>query len=243
MLVATVRALKMHGGGPPVAAGTPLDPAYRGEDVAMVAAGCANLVRHIENVRAWGLACVVAINRFATDTDAELAAVRSAALAAGAADAVVAEHHALGGRGAVALARAVAAACDAAGSPPPPLCFTYLLSDPAAAKIERLARGVFRAEGVDFAPAALAQLGALERHGFGLLPVCVAKTQYSFSADPAAKGAPAGFRLPVRGVRLAAGAGWLIVLVGDMPSIPGLPTRPCYYDIDLLPDGTVVGLS
>lgn len=241
VIVATVRALKMHGGGPPVVAGRPLDKAYTEEGVALVTAGSANLARHITNTRAFGVPVVIAINRFASDTPAELAAVKEAALAAGALDAVVCEHHAQGGAGAVDLAEAVIKAADTAD--PAAFRFTYDLGLPIGAKIEAIAQKVYGAAGIELSPEAAASIAAAEAMGLGGLPVCMAKTQYSFSADAAAKGAPAGFTLPIREVRPSAGAGFLVVLVGEMPAMPGLPTRPCYYDIDLAPDGRVVGLS
>lgn len=240
VLVATVRALKMHGGGPPVTAGKPLDAAYKSEDVALVRAGCANLGRHIANVAAFGVPVVVAINRFATDAPAELAAVRKEALAAGAADAVVCDHHARGGAGAVDLGRAVTAACDA----PSAFAFTYPLDIPIADKIGAVVTRVYRGAGVEYAPEAEAAIARYEALGYGGLPVCIAKTQYSFSHDPAAKGAPTGFNIRVREVRASVGAGFLVVICGDIATIPGLPTRPAFYQIDVDPDtGRVVGLS
>ena len=241
VIVATVRALKMHGGGPPVVAGRPLDKAYTEEGVGLVTAGAANLARHVTNTRTFGVPVVVAINKFVTDTDAELAAVKEAALAAGALDAVVCEHHAKGGAGAVDLAEAVIKAADAAD--PAKFAFTYELDAPIAAKIEAIAQKVYGAASIELSEEARASIAAAEAMGLGNLPVCMAKTQYSFSADAAAKGAPSGFVLPIREVRPSAGAGFLVVLVGEMPSMPGLPTRPCFFDIDITPEGKVVGLS
>jgi len=241
VIVATVRALKMHGGGPPVIAGRPLDAAYREENVGLVTAGAANLARHVANTASFGVPVVVAINKFATDTPAELAAVREAALGAGAADAAVCEHHAKGGAGAVALAEATIAAAESAD--PATFKFTYELDLPIAAKIEAIAKRVYHAASIELSPAASEAIAACEKMGLGGLPVCMAKTQYSVSADAAAKGAPSGFVLPIREVRPSAGAGFLVVLVGEMPTMPGLPTRPCFFDIDLAPDGRVVGLS
>jgi len=241
VIVATVRALKMHGGGPPVVAGRALDKAYTEEGVALVAAGAANLARHITNTAGFGVPVVVAINRFATDTPAELAAIKEAALAAGAQDAVVCEHHAKGGAGAVDLAEAVIKAAESAD--PAAFKFTYPLDAPIAAKIEAIAQNIYGAASIELSSEAVASIKACEDMGLGGLPVCMAKTQYSFSADAASKGAPSGFALPIREVRPSAGAGFLVVLVGEMPTMPGLPTRPCFFDIDLAEDGRVVGLS
>lgn len=240
VIVATVRALKMHGGGPPVVAGKPLDHAYKSEDVALLRAGCCNLARHVANVRLYGVPVVVAVNRFATDTEAELAAVCGEAAAAGAAGAVVCDHFARGGEGAVALARAVEAAC----AQPSSFHFLYPLDLPLKGKIEAVALQIYGAAGVEYSAEADAGLAAYEAAGYGGLPVCIAKTQYSFSTDAAAKGAPQGHVLRVREVRASVGAGFVVVICGEMMMIPGLPTRPAFYEIDLDPDtGRVVGLS
>lgn len=240
VLVATVRALKMHGGGPPVSAGKPLDHAYKTEDVELVRAGCCNLRRHIENIAKFGVPVVVAVNRFATDTEAEMQAVREEALAAGAEDAVVCEHHAKGGAGAVDLGKAVAAAC----AKPSAFKCLYDVSLPIKDKILAVATQIYHAAGVEYTEEAEAAVALYEGMGLGNLPVCIAKTQYSFSTDPAAKGAPSGHTLKVRELRASAGAGFIVAICGDMMMIPGLPTRPAFYEIDLdLETGRVVGLS
>ena len=240
VLVATVRALKIHGGGPPVVAGRPLDHVYKSENVDLVRAGCCNLVRHISNIRNFGVPVVVAINKFASDTDAELAAVREEALAAGASDAVVCEHHAKGGAGAVDLGRAVIAAC----SEPTDFKFMYDLSLSIKDKIAAVATKVYRGDGVEYSPEAEASIARFEALGYSNLPICIAKTQYSFSTDATLKGAPTGFKIFVREVRASVGAGFLIPICGDIATIPGLPTRPAYYQIDVDPEtGRVVGLS
>lgn len=240
VLVATVRALKMHGGGPPVAAGKPLDHAYKNENVGLVQAGCCNLVRHVENLRRFGIPVVVAINRFAADTPAELQAVRDAAVAAGAAEAVVCSHHAHGGAGAVDLARAVEAACQQPSS----FQFLYPSELSLKGKIETVAEQIYRAAGVEYSEEAEAGLDLYTRMGYASLPVCIAKTQYSFSTDAAAKGAPTGHVLRVREVRVSAGAGFVIAICGEMMMMPGLPTRPAYYHIDIDTEtGRIVGLS
>jgi formyltetrahydrofolate synthetase len=168
VIVATVRALKMHGGGPPVSAGKPLAKEYAEEDVPLVTAGCCNLARHIENARKFGVEVVVAVNRFKSDTDAELAAVRDASIAAGAFDAVVANHWAEGGKGAEALGRAVIAACDASDV----VNFRYLydLELPIRAKVEAISREIYGADGVDFSELAEQQMALYESSGFGNLP-------------------------------------------------------------------------
>lgn len=241
VIVATVRALKMHGGGPPVVAGKPLDHAYTAEDVGLVAAGCCNLERHIRNTQLYGVRVVVAVNRFASDTDAELAAVRERALGAGAFDAVVCTHHAEGGAGAVDLGEAVQRACEQS---PGEFRFLYPLELSIKEKIEAIAKRTYGAEGVSYEPLAEAQIAAYTEQGFAHLPICMAKTQYSFSHDAALKGAPSGFILPIRDVRASVGAGFIYPLVGTMSTMPGLPTRPIFYDIDIdLESGRILGLS
>ncbi|KAL8214288.1 hypothetical protein R6Q57_003737 [Mikania cordata] len=240
IIVATIRALKMHGGGPPVIAGKPLDPVYVTENVALVEAGCTNLARHIRCTKAYGVNVVVAVNEFSTDTDAEIAAVRSAALAAGAYDAVLCTHHAHGGKGAINLGIAVQKACESAtGS----FNFLYPLDASIEDKIEAIATS-YGACGVEYSKQAKKQIKMYTKQGFSGLPICMAKTQYSFSDNPAAKGAPTGFVLPIRDVRASIGAGFIYPLVGTMSTMPGLPTRPCFYDIDLdTATGKVKGLS
>ncbi|KAL8259945.1 hypothetical protein R6Q59_027898 [Mikania micrantha] len=240
IIVATIRALKMHGGGPPVIAGKPLDPIYVTENVALVEAGCTNLARHIRCTKAYGVNVVVAINQFSTDTDAEIAVVRSAALAAGAYDAVLCTHHTHGGKGAINLGIAVQKACESAtGS----FNFLYPLDASIEDKIEAIATS-YGACGVEYSKQAKKQIKMYTKQGFSGLPICMAKTQYSFSDNPAAKGAPTGFVLPIRDVRASIGAGFIYPLVGTMSTMPGLPTRPCFYDIDLdTVTGKVKGLS
>eukprot|EP00850_Spirogloea_muscicola_P003326 SM000013S26495 [mRNA] locus=s13:686634:690417:+ [translate_table: standard] len=241
VIVATVRALKMHGGGPAVTAGKPLDQAYTCEGVDLVTAGCTNLARHIENTRKYGVNVVVAINKFATDTDSELVAVRVAALAAGAFDAVVCTHHAHGGAGAVDLGSAVKRACESSSGS---FQFLYPLDSSIKEKIEAIAKTMYGADGVEYSAEADAKIELYMRQGFGRLPICMAKTQYSFSHDPVLKGAPTGFVLPIRDVRASVGAGFIYPLVGTMSTMPGLPTRPCFYDIDIdTSSGKVLGLS
>lgn len=240
VIVATVRALKMHGGGPEVVAGKALDHAYKSENVELLKAGCCNLAKHIENTKAYGVNVVVAINMFATDTEAELSAVKEAALDAGAFNAVICTHHAHGGAGAVDLGLAVIKACEEHRVP---LKFLYPLDLSIKEKIEIIARS-YGADGVEFSPEAEKQIETYTRQGFCKLPICMAKTQYSFSHNAALKGVPKGFVIPIRDVRASIGAGFIYPLVGTMSTMPGLPTRPCFYDIDLdLETGRVLGLS
>jgi len=239
VVVATIRALKMHGGVGRIVAGKPLDPALLAENVDAVTAGGANLAKQIENVRLYNVPVVVAINSFPTDTPAEYEAVRRVALAAGARDAVVANNWAKGGEGAADLATAVWAAAEE-GAPD----FKLLYPDDASlvSKIETIATQVYGADGVDLSAPAAKQLAQYESMGFGRLPICMAKSQYSLSHDAALKGAPTGWRLPIREVRLSAGAGFVTPLAGEMRTMPGLPSRPGGENIDLDAEGEIVGL-
>ncbi|KAM1055206.1 hypothetical protein FF1_028791 [Malus domestica] len=240
VIVATIRALKMHGGGPDVVAGKPLNKAYVTEDVALVEAGCVNLAKHISNTKAYGVNVVVAVNKFSTDSEAELNAVRNAALAAGAYDAVICTHHAHGGKGAVDLGIAVQKACENVTQP---LKFLYPLECSIKEKIEAIAKS-YGASSVEYSEQAEKQIEMYSKQGFSGLPICMAKTQYSFSHNASEKGAPTGFVLPIRDVRASIGAGFIYPLVGTMSTMPGLPTRPCFYDIDLdTTTGRVIGLS
>ena len=239
VVVATIRALKMHGGVGRIIAGKPLDPVLLEENVEAVRRGAANLAKQIENVTMFGVPAVVAINAFPTDTAAEVEAVRQVALAAGARDAVVATHFTDGGNGAVALAEAVWAATQDGTAD-----FRLLYPDemPLALKIETIATKVYGAAGIEFLPAAAKALRQFEDLGFGHLPICMAKTQYSLSHDPSLKGRPTGFTVPIREVRLSAGAGFITPICGEMRTMPGLPSRPGGEKIDIDADGNIVGL-
>ena len=240
VMVATVRALKMHGGGPKVVAGKPLAAEYTDENLDLLRAGLPNLERHIQNALKYGVNVVVAVNSFATDTKAEVELIREAALKMGAMDAVVSTHWADGGKGAKALAEAVIRAADK----PSKFEFLYPLDTTTIKeKIETIAREIYRADGVDYSPEAEEQIVRYTRLGFDKLPMCMAKTHLSFSTDATKKGAPTGFRIAVREIRASAGAGFLYPILGDMRTMPGLPTRPVFYDVDLdLKTGKVVGL-
>jgi len=239
VLVATVRALKMHGGGPKVVAGKPLDPAYTDENLPLLEKGLPNLLHHIKTARKFGIPVVVAINRFAPDTEAELEMIRKAAIAAGAEDSVVSSHWATGGSGAKKLAEAVVKAAEK----PSKFKFLYPLDLGIKEKIETIAREVYGADGVDYSPESEKQIADYTRLGFDKLPICMAKTHLSLTADPTIKGVPTGFRIGVREIRASVGAGFLYPLLGKMSTMPGLPTRPAFYDIDLdLETGRVMGL-
>jgi formate--tetrahydrofolate ligase len=230
VVVATVRALKMHGGVARADLGR--------EDLGALARGMANLARHVENMGRFGLPVVVALNRFNSDTPAEFAAVMDA-MGARDVEVVVCEHWALGSAGAEALAHAVMRRIGEAASRFAPL---YPDAMPLADKLRTVARTIYRAADVDLPPAVLKRLAAFEAAGFGHLPVCIAKTQYSFTADPTRLGAPDGHTLPVREVRLSAGAGFVVAVCGDIMTMPGLPRHPSAEEIGLDAAGRVAGL-
>ncbi|KAI8138342.1 formate--tetrahydrofolate ligase-domain-containing protein [Fennellomyces sp. T-0311] len=238
VIVATVRALKMHGGAPDVVAGKPLPDAYTEENLEFLEKGCANLVKHIENAKKFGISVVVAINRFTSDTDAEMEIIRKLSLNAGADDAVACDHWARGGLGAVDLGKAVIDACDKDKK----FKFLYDLDQPIEKKIESICKEIYGADGVELSDLAKSKIETYTKQGFGSLPICMAKTQYSFSHDPALKGVPTGFTVPIRDIRASVGAGFLYPLVGSMQTMPGLPTRPCFFDVDLDEEGNVLGL-
>lgn len=239
VMVATVRALKMHGGGPKVVAGKPLDPAYTDENLDLLRAGLGNLQHHIKNARRFGIPVVIAVNSFKTDTPAEVELVRQAAIEAGAEDAVVATHWTEGGKGAVKLAEAVVKAAEK----PSTFKFLYPLDISIKEKIEIICKEIYGADGVDYLPEAEAKIVLYTRLGFDKLPLNMAKTHLSLSHDPNLKGVPKGYRIPIRDIRASVGAGFLYPLLGEMRTMPGLPTRPVFYDVDLdLETGRVVGL-
>lgn len=239
VLVATVRSLKLHGGVGKIAAGRPLDPALSEPNAAAVRAGTANLVKHIENVRTFGVPVVVAVNVFPTDTQEEIELVRQAALDAGAAAAEPTTHVVDGGAGAEALAQAV---WGVAGQGAPDFRLLYPDEMGLREKIETVATRIYGADGVDFSRQAERKLSLYDQFGYSRLPVCMAKTQYSLSHDPTLLGRPRGFRVPVRDILLAAGAGFVTPLLGEMRTMPGLPSRPGGERIDIDADGHVVGL-
>ena len=231
VLVATVRALKMQGGVKKEDLGTP--------DVAALERGAVNLERHIQNLQKFGLTPVVAINHFIKDTEEELNALRAVCAKYGARVAL-ARHWAEGGAGAEELAREVKAQLDSGAAE---VKLLYPDDMPLAQKIETVAREIYRADGIILSSSAASNLKDYEKLGFGNLPVCIAKTQYSFSTDPAKIGAPTGHTLEVREVRLSAGAGFVVAVCGDIMTMPGLPRRPASVDIGLDENGNIVGLA
>jgi formate--tetrahydrofolate ligase len=230
VVVATVRALKMHGGVPRNALGP--------ENVEAVKKGTANVARHVENLQKFGLPVVVAVNHFTSDTEAEFAAIKDAMAALGV-EAISCTHWAHGGAGAEALARAVVNRIESGKAAYKPL---YELDVPLADKIRAIAQGIYRAADIAVPDAVAKKLKGFEDAGFGNVPICIAKTQYSFSSDPTALGAPSGHTLPVREVRLSAGAGFVVAICGDIMTMPGLPRVPAAESIYLREDGEIEGL-
>jgi methylenetetrahydrofolate dehydrogenase (NADP+)/methenyltetrahydrofolate cyclohydrolase/formyltetrahydrofolate synthetase/formate--tetrahydrofolate ligase len=239
VLVTTVRALKMHGGGPAVVAGRALDKAYTEENLELLEKGIENLQAHVENVQKFGIPAVVAINRFPTDTDNEVALLKKLAVQAGAEQAILAEHWAKGGVGAAELAEAVVAACEK----PSNFQFLYPLDWSIKQKIEKIAKDIYGADGVSYDAAANQQIKNFEQAGLSNLPICMAKTHLSISHEAGWKGRPTGFTLPIREVRASAGAGFIYPLVGTMRTMPGLSSVPAYMKVDIdFETGKIVGL-
>ena len=238
VLVASIRALKMHSGDFKVVAGRPLPRALRAENPDAVARGCANLQKHIENVKLFGVPSVVCINRFTEDKESEVEAVRDRALAAGAEAVVTSEVWAKGGEGGVELAEALVEACGKCSK------FKFLYPDDASIeqKIETIATKIYGAKSVEYSPVARTKIKQFTELGYAKLPICMAKTHLSLSHDPAVKGRPTGYVFPVRDIRPSLGAGFLYPLCGDLRTIPGLPTTPAGEAVDIDEEGKVVGL-
>jgi formate--tetrahydrofolate ligase len=237
VVVATVRALKLHSGRHKVTAGRPLPPAMLAENPEEVHLGAANLLKHLEIVRRHGVTPVVAINAFAEDFPSEHEAIREIAASVGV-RAAVCTHFVNGGKGAVELAEAIVEATEE------PSQFRMLYEDSASLrqKVEIIATEIYGADGVDYLPLAARQIDTYEQAGFGSLPVCIAKTHLSISSDPSLKGAPTGWRLPVREARANVGAGFVYLVSGDMRTMPGLSSSPAAEKIDIDDEGNVVGL-
>src|ERR1700754_1765993 len=230
VIVATIRALKMHGGVK--------KEDLKKEDLKALEAGMANLARHVENVKKFGLPAVVSINRFSADTDTEIALVKDACAKLGV-EAFMADHWAEGGAGAAEVAKAVVKVCDEGKAN---LKLLYPDEMPLFEKIRTICKEIYRADDATADKSVKDQLKTWEEMGFGKLPVCIAKTQYSFSTNPDAKGAPTGFNIPVREVRLSAGAEFIVAVCGDIMTMPGLPKVPSADSIDVGADGRIVGL-
>lgn len=239
ILVATIRALKLHGGAFEFPPGkTPPKEVLQAENVEAVKKGCENLAKHIENMKKFGVPVVVAINKFASDTDAEIETVRKKALEAGADASVPGDFHAHGGDGAIDIAKAVIEACDK------PSEFKLLYPDdmPIAEKIETIAKEIYGADGVEFSEEAKKKIKLFTEFGYDKLPMCMAKTHLSITHDPALKGRPTGFTLPIRDIRPSIGAGFLYPLCGAMRTMPGLPSVPAAEAVDIDENGKTVGL-
>ena len=239
VIAATVRALKMHGGGITLIPGRPVNQDEIGrENVPAVQKGCENLEKQIENMRLFGLPVVVAINQFTTDTEAEIKVIKEKALKAGAQAAVISQVWAKGGQGGVELAEAVVEACKTKSE----FKFLYSLDISIKEKIETIATKIYGADGVDYSPLAEKKIRRFTKQGLNRLPICMAKTHLSLSHDPNLKGRPRGFRVPIRDVRPSVGAGFLYPLCGEMRTMPGLPTYPAAMDVDIDETGRTVGL-
>ncbi|CAK9437359.1 uncharacterized protein LODBEIA_P17370 [Lodderomyces beijingensis] len=239
VIVATVRALKVHGGGPEVKAGAPLAPEYTQENVELLRAGCSNLAKHIANAKSYGLPVVVAINKMSSDSDKEHEVIKEEALKAGAVDAIVSNHWEEGGKGAVDLANGV---IEAANSSDKNFNFLYGLEPSVEDKISTIAKEMYGAAEVEFLPEAQKKIDLYTKQGFGKLPICIAKTQYSLSHDATLKGVPTGFKFPIRDVRASIGAGYLYALAAEIQTIPGLPTHCGFMNVEVNEDGEIDGL-
>ncbi|MCL5784287.1 MAG: formate--tetrahydrofolate ligase, partial [Patescibacteria group bacterium] len=238
VIVATIRALKMHSGRFKVVAGKPLDPGLTKENLEAVREGAVNLEKQIENMKYFGIPVVVAINRFSFDTEAEIKLVKEISLAAGAEAAVISDIHQKGGAGGKEMAQAVVEACNK----PQKFKFLYPLNIPIKEKIEIIAKKIYGADGVSYLPAAEKAIKMYTEMGYANLPICMAKTHESLSHDKNLKGRPQGFTVPIRDIRLSAGAGFLYPLLGEMRTMPGLPSSPAGEKVDLDPKGKIVGL-
>ena len=231
VIVATVRALKMNGGVPK----TELSK----ENLAALSNGIANLERHLENLAKFGVPAVVAINKFPTDTEAELTLLREKCAAKGA-EVVLSEVFTKGGEGGIELAKKVVEICETKKANYAPL---YDVNGTIAEKITTIATEIYRADGVEFTAEAKKQMASLEKLGLDKMPICMAKTQYSFSDNPALLGAPTGFKVTVREVKVSAGAGFIVALTGEIMTMPGLPKVPAANGMDITEDGEIIGLS
>ncbi|CAR29557.1 hypothetical protein ZYGR_0AD02400 [Zygosaccharomyces rouxii] len=240
VIVATVRALKVHGGGPEVKAGAPLPIEYLQENVDLLRKGCANLGKHIENAKQYGLPVVVAINKMASDTDLEHQVIKEESLKAGAFDAIVSNHWEQGGLGAIELAEGIVKATNEIDSSK--FDFLYGLQGTVEDRIREIAQKMYGAADVEFLPEAQRKIELYTKQGFAHLPVCIAKTQYSLSHDANLKGVPKGFVFPVRDIKASVGAGYLYALAAEIQTIPGLPTHCGFMNVEVTEDGEIEGM-
>jgi len=239
VIVATIRALKMHGGLGVIKPGKPLPPELQTENLPALEKGAANLVAHIRIAKKFGVPVVVAVNRFHTDTNAEVELLTRISKEAGAQDAVMANHWAEGGAGATDLAAAVVTACEQ----PKNFKFLYELEQPIEDKIRIIATEIYGADDIEILPVARKKIRQFTEMGYGDLPICMAKTHLSLSHKPELKGVPTGFDLTVRDIRASVGAGFLYPLCGNMMTMPGLPSKPAFENVDIdLETGRVKGL-
>ncbi|SCU79150.1 LAFA_0B01090g1_1 [Lachancea sp. 'fantastica'] len=240
VIVATIRALKVHGGGPEVKAGAPLPTEYLNENIDLLRKGCANLAKHISNVNTYNLPVVVAINKMSSDTDREHEVVKEESLKAGAFDAIVSNHWEEGGKGATDLAEGVIRACEE-----PSQDFQFLYDTEGLSiedKIGAIAKKMYGAGSVEFSPEAQRKIDLYTKQGFNKLPICIAKTQYSLSHDANLKGVPTGFTFPIRDIRASVGAGYLYALAAEIQTIPGLPTHCGFMNIEVNDEGEIEGM-
>jgi formyltetrahydrofolate synthetase len=239
VLVATLRALKMHGGVGKVVAGKPLPDDLYKENLHALERGAGNLLKHIENAKTFGVPVIVAINRFAQDHDREIARVEQLVRDAGAEGTYASEVYARGGAGAISLAEATAHAA----AKPSQARLLYPDSLPLKDKIERIVTQMYGGSGIEMSSSAEEKTGLLTEQGFGDLPVCIAKTHLSLTHEEKQKGRPKNFRVPVRDVRLAAGAGYVVVFCSEIRTMSGMPAHPALEQIDIDADGNIVGLE
>ncbi|QLG71020.1 hypothetical protein HG535_0B00580 [Zygotorulaspora mrakii] len=240
VIVATVRALKVHGGGPEVKAGAPLPAAYLNEDVELLRKGCANLAKHIANAKQYNLPVIVAINKMSSDSDLEHQVIKEESLKAGAEDAIVSNHWEEGGAGAIDLAQGIIKVTQEDTNKD--FKFLYDVEGSVEDKITKIAQNMYGAKDVHFLPEAQKKIELYTKQGFSDLPICVAKTQYSLSHDANLKGVPTGFTFPIRDVRASIGAGYLYALAAEIQTIPGLPTHCGFMNVEVDEDGEIEGM-
>ncbi|KAG2730864.1 hypothetical protein G9P44_006013 [Scheffersomyces stipitis] len=241
VLVATSRALKLHGGAPDVKPGQPLPTEYVTENIDYLVKGCANLAKQISNIKQYNVPVVVAINKFETDTDAEIAVIQEQAVKAGAEFAVPSNHWAEGGAGALDLAKSVVEAVKLSDKSAKQT-YLYDVNSTVEEKILTIASKMYGASAIELSPLAKQQIATYTQQGYDKMPICIAKTQYSLSHDPALKGVPTGFTVPIREVRCSAGAGYLYALAAEIMTIPGLPTHAGFMNVEVNDDGEIEGL-